>query len=207
MDVFYFLDHRRREEMFLYAFGGSRKNFQARCRWDFNGSDRSSESSSCRKHMWFLVKKASDTSFVCPLVYAIMGSSRDISIVPVVVVSLLLGTLLTDEISDFKSHEYLRLAGATQMALDVLRLGFLIDFLSHASIVGFMDRAAITIALQQLKGFLGIKTFTKKTDIVSVMRSVFNAAHHGWNCKTIVIAVAFLAFLLITKYINFEMAG
>ncbi|KAH1237479.1 High affinity sulfate transporter 2 [Glycine max] len=141
------------------------------------------------------------TSFVCPLVYAIMGSSRDISIVPVVVVSLLLGTLLTDEISDFKSHEYLRLAGATQMALDVLRLGFLIDFLSHASIVGFMDRAAITIALQQLKGFLGIKTFTKKTDIVSVMRSVFNAAHHGWNCKTIVIAVAFLAFLLITKYI------
>eukprot|EP00256_Glycine_max_P037685 XP_006585419.1 high affinity sulfate transporter 2 isoform X2 [Glycine max] len=147
------------------------------------------------------------TSFVCPLVYAIMGSSRDISIVPVVVVSLLLGTLLTDEISDFKSHEYLRLAGATQMALDVLRLGFLIDFLSHASIVGFMDRAAITIALQQLKGFLGIKTFTKKTDIVSVMRSVFNAAHHGWNCKTIVIAVAFLAFLLITKYINFEMAG
>ena len=63
--------------------------------------------------------------------------------------------------------------------MNFCRLGFLIDFLSHASIVGFMDRAAITIALQQLKGFLGIKTFTKKTDIVSVMRSVFNAAHHG----------------------------
>ena len=58
---------------------------------------------------------------MCPLVYAFMGSSRDIAIGPVAVVSLLLGTMLTDEISDFKSHEYLRLAGATQMALDVLR--------------------------------------------------------------------------------------
>lgn len=61
------------------------------------------------------------------------------------------------------------------------RLGFLIDFLSHAAIVGFMGGAAITIALQQLKGFLGIKTkqFTTNTDIVHVMHSVFNTAHHG----------------------------
>ncbi|CAL5183183.1 unnamed protein product [Lathyrus oleraceus] len=148
------------------------------------------------------------TSFVAPLVYAFMGSSRDIAIGPVAVVSLLLGTLLTDEIPNFKSHEYLRLAftatffaGITQMALGLLRLGFLIDFLSHAAIVGFMAGAAVTIALQQLKGFLGIKNFTKKTDIISVMRSVFSAAHHGWNWETILIGVSFLAFLLTTKYI------
>jgi high affinity sulfate transporter 1 len=55
----------------------------------------------------------------------------------------------------------------------------LIDFLSHAAIVGFMAGAAITIALQQLKGLLGIKHFTTKTDIISVMKSVFSAAHHG----------------------------
>lgn len=59
------------------------------------------------------------------------------------------------------------------------RLGFLIDFLSHAAIVGFMGGAAITIALQQLKGFFGIKHFTKKTDIISVMRSVWGSVHHG----------------------------
>ena len=55
------------------------------------------------------------------------------------------------------------------------RLGFIIDYLSHAAIVGFMAGAAITIALQQLKGLLGISTasFTKNTDIVSVLRSVF----------------------------------
>ncbi|OIV96205.1 hypothetical protein TanjilG_14882 [Lupinus angustifolius] len=148
------------------------------------------------------------TSFVAPLVYAFMGSSRDIAIGPVAVVSLLLGTMLSDEIKDYHSHEYLRLAftatffaGITQMALGVLRLGFLIDFLSHAAIVGFMAGAAITIALQQLKGLLGIKNFTKKTDIVSVMDSVWSSVHHGWNWQTIVIGVSFLAFLLITKYI------
>ncbi|KAE9595081.1 High affinity sulfate transporter 1 [Lupinus albus] len=148
------------------------------------------------------------TSFVAPLVYAFMGSSRDIAIGPVAVVSLLLGTMLSDEIKDYHSHEYLRLAltatffaGITQMALGVLRLGFLIDFLSHAAIVGFMAGAAITIALQQLKGLLGIKNFTKKTDIISVMDSVWSSVHHGWNWQTIVIGISFLVFLLITKYI------
>ena len=63
----------------------------------------------------------------------------------------------------------------------VFRLGFLIDFLSHAAIIGFMAGAAITIALQQLKGLLGINInkFTKKTDIISVMRSVWSTVHHG----------------------------
>ncbi|GFY89155.1 sulfate transporter 1;1 [Actinidia rufa] len=130
------------------------------------------------------------SSFVPPLVYAFMGSSRDIAIGPVAVVSLLLGTLLQHEIDPSNKEEYLRLAftatffaGITQATLGFFRLGFLIDFLSHAAIVGFMAGAAITISLQQLKGLLGIKKFTKKTDIVSVMRSVFTAAHHGGKKK------------------------
>ena len=68
-----------------------------------------------------------------------------------------------------------------QPICECCRLGFLIDFLSHAAIVGFMDGAAITISLQQLKGLLGIQNFTKKTDIVSVMRSVWTNVHHGVN--------------------------
>ncbi|XP_010261215.1 PREDICTED: sulfate transporter 1.3-like [Nelumbo nucifera] len=150
------------------------------------------------------------SSFVPPLVYAFMGSSRDIAIGPVAVVSLLLGTLLQDEIDPVKhAEEYRRLAftatffaGITQAALGFLRLGFLIDFLSHAAIVGFMGGAAITIALQQLKGFLGIQNFTKKADIVSVMHSVVGSAHHGWNWQTVLIGAVFLSFLLFSKYIG-----
>ncbi|KAK4476886.1 hypothetical protein RD792_016050 [Penstemon davidsonii] len=150
------------------------------------------------------------SSFVPPLIYAFMGSSRDIAIGPVAVVSLLLGSMLQKEIDPKHKVEYQRLAftatffaGLTQFALGFFRLGFLIDFLSHAAIVGFMAGAAITISLQQLKGLLGIKTkaFTKKTDIVSVMRSVWTTVHHGWNWQTIAIGVSFLAFILFTKYL------
>ncbi|KAJ4716922.1 Sulfate transporter 1.1 [Melia azedarach] len=130
------------------------------------------------------------SSFVPPLVYAFMGSSRDIAIGPVAVVSLLLGTLLQDEIDSTKNPiDYRRLAftatffaGITQVTLGFFRLGFLIDFLSHAAIVGFMAGAAITIALQQLK--------------------VWTTVGSEWNWQTIVIGLSFLAFLLICKYIG-----
>lgn len=58
------------------------------------------------------------------------------------------------------------------------RLGFLVDFLSHAAIVGFMGGAAIVIGLQQLKGLIGISHFTNKTDVVSVLASVSKSLHH-----------------------------
>lgn len=53
------------------------------------------------------------------------------------------------------------------------------DFLSHAAIVGFMAGAAIVIGLQQLKGLLGISHFTTKTDVVSVLESVFASFHQS----------------------------
>ncbi|XP_066164996.1 sulfate transporter 1.2 isoform X2 [Oryza sativa Japonica Group] len=151
-----------------------------------------------------------DSSFVPPLIYALMGTSRELAMGPVAVISLLLGTLLQEEIDSKKNPlDYRRLAftatffaGVTQAALGFCRLGFIIAFLSHAAIIGFMAGAAITIALQQLKGFLGIANFTKKTDIISVMKSVWGNVHHGWNWQTILIGASFLAFLLVAKYIG-----
>lgn len=62
--------------------------------------------------------------------------------------------------------------------LEIYRLGFLVDFLSHAAIVGFMGGAAIVIGLQQLKGLFGINHFTTDTDVISVLNSVFSSFHH-----------------------------
>lgn len=146
------------------------------------------------------------SSFVPPLVYAVFGSSRDIAIGPVAVVSLLMGTLLKQEIDPIQDPvNYLKLAftatffcGIFQAGLGVFRLGFVTEFLSHAAIVGFMAGAAITIALQQLKGLLNITNFTTDTDFVSVMRSVFGHIDE-WNWRSIVIGLAFLAFLITTK--------
>lgn len=171
------------------------------------------------------------TSFVPPLLYSIFGVSRHIAIGPVAVVSILVGTLASDYLplpaeatskcdttsTTFVNDDclvyreaYLALiftatffAGIFQAALGLFRLGFIIDFLSHAAIVGFMSGAAITIGLQQLKSLLGISTasFTRNTDIVSVMRSVFEHTNQ-WNWETIVIGLFFLVFLLIAKAIG-----
>lgn len=53
------------------------------------------------------------------------------------------------------------------------RLGFIIDFLSKATLIGFMAGAAVIVSLQQLKSLLGIQHFTKKMAIVPVLSSVF----------------------------------
>jgi high affinity sulfate transporter 1 len=50
-----------------------------------------------------------------------------------------------------------------------------------------MAGAAITISLQQLKGLLGIstKSFTKNTDVVSVLRSVFTHTNEVFTAATL----------------------
>lgn len=59
----------------------------------------------------------------------------------------------------------------------VHRLGFIIDFLSKATLVGFMAGAAVIVSLQQLKGLLGIVHFTSKMQIIPVLTSVFQQRH------------------------------
>ncbi|KAK8940438.1 Sulfate transporter 1.2 [Platanthera zijinensis] len=143
------------------------------------------------------------SSFVSLLVYAAMGSSRDIAIGPIAVVSLLLGTLLQNEFDPItEKEEYLRLAftatffaGVTQAVLGLLRLGFLIDFLSNAAIVGLMAGTAITIGLQQLKGFLGIQNFTKESDII-VMKSVWGSVNHGGKKRRSLFWVLAIALMI-----------
>lgn len=124
------------------------------------------------------------SSFVPPLIYAILGSSRDLAVGTIAVASLLLTSLLSHEVSPINNPElYVRLAmtatffaGVFQASLGIFRLGFIIDLLSHATIVGFMAGVATIVSLQQLKGILGLEHFTTKTDIISIVRSVSEQA-------------------------------
>lgn len=54
------------------------------------------------------------------------------------------------------------------------RLGFILDFLSKATLIGFMAGVAILVSLQQLKGLLGIIHFTNKVQLIPVLSSVFS---------------------------------
>uniref|UniRef100_A0A1D1Y9P6 Sulfate transporter 3.1 n=1 Tax=Anthurium amnicola TaxID=1678845 RepID=A0A1D1Y9P6_9ARAE len=149
------------------------------------------------------------SSFVPPLVYAMMGSSRDLAVGTVAVASLLIASMLGKEVSPMQNPKlYLHMAftttffaGVFQAALGFLRLGFIVDFLSHATIVGFMAGAATVVCLQQLKGILGLQHFTTATDLVSVMESVFSQTHQ-WRWESVVLGAGFLFFLLLTRFFS-----
>ncbi|POO02105.1 SLC26A/SulP transporter [Trema orientale] len=149
------------------------------------------------------------SSFVPPLVYAMLGSSRDLAVGTVAVGSLLLASMLGKEVSPTENPKlYVQLAitatffaGVFQTALGLLRLGFVVDFLSHATIVGFMSGAATVVCLQQLKGVLGLVHFTHQTDIMSVIHSIFSQLHQ-WRWESGVLGVCFVFFLMVTKYLS-----
>ncbi|KHG29534.1 Sulfate transporter 3 [Gossypium arboreum] len=149
------------------------------------------------------------SSFIPPLVYAMMGSSRDLAVGTVAVASLLTASMLGQEVNAAQNPTlFLHLAftatffaGILQASLGLLRLGFIVDFLSHATIVGFMAGAATVVILQQLKGILGLDHFTHSTDIISVFRSVFSQIHQ-WRWESGVLGVGFLFFLLVTRYFS-----
>ncbi|KAJ7951808.1 sulfate transporter 3 1 [Quillaja saponaria] len=121
------------------------------------------------------------SSFVPPLIYSLLGSSRHLGVGPVSIASLVMGSMLSETVSYNEDPIlYLQLAftatffaGLFQASLGILRLGFVIDFLSKATLVGFTAGAAVIVSLQQLKGLLGIAHFTSKMQIVSVLISVF----------------------------------
>ncbi|KAB5563936.1 hypothetical protein DKX38_003990 [Salix brachista] len=121
------------------------------------------------------------SSFVPPLIYSILGSSRHLGVGPVSIASLVMGSMLSETVSPHDEPIlYLKLAftatffaGLFQASLGFLRLGFVIDFLSKATLVGFMAGAAVIVSLQQLKGLLGIVHFTTKMQFIPVISSVF----------------------------------
>ncbi|KAJ9708414.1 hypothetical protein PVL29_000452 [Vitis rotundifolia] len=151
------------------------------------------------------------SSFVPPLVYAALGSSRDLAVGPVSIASLILGSMLRQEVSPSKDPVlFLQLAfsstffaGVVQASLGILRLGFIIDFLSKATLIGFMAGAAIIVSLQQLKALLGITHFTKQMGLVPVLSSVFHNTAE-WSWQTIVMGFCFLSLLLLARHVSMK---
>jgi SulP family sulfate permease len=96
------------------------------------------------------------------LAYALFGSSRQLAVGPVAMISLLVFAGLSP-LADAGSPQYFHLAlllslmvGVLQLALGLLRMGFLVNFLSHAVISGFTSAAAIIIWLSQVHHLLGV---------------------------------------------------
>ena len=102
-------------------------------------------------------------SFLPVIIAALFGSSRQLATGPVAIVSLMTAAAL--EPLAVSPEGYLAYAailafmvGIFQLSLGLLRLGVLVDFLSHPVVVGFTNAAALIIASSQVGKIFGIAT-------------------------------------------------
>jgi SulP family sulfate permease len=140
---------------------------------------------------------------ILPLIaYAIFGTSRALAVGPVAVVSLMTAAAV-GQIAAPGSAEYLTaaitlafLSGLILVAMSVIRLGFMANFLSHPVISGFITASGILIAISQLKHILGIKVDGDTLPLL--LGGIFNGIG-GLNPYTLAIGVAATAFLSWTR--------
>ena len=102
------------------------------------------------------------TAFIPAIVGALWGSSRQLATGPVAIVSLMTAAAVTPLAIPY-TDEYVGFAllltllvGCIQLSLGVIKLGNIVNFVSHPVILGFMNAAAIIIGLSQLDLLLGI---------------------------------------------------
>ncbi|KAL1336664.1 hypothetical protein HN51_031041 [Arachis hypogaea] len=153
------------------------------------------------------------TCFGPPLMYAMLTSSREIVIGNVAVDSLLLSSMISklkDPIQDSVAYTQLLLtatfiAGIFQLAFGIFRFGFLVDYLSHATIVGFLAAAAVGIGAYQFIVLLGIKKFTNKSDLISVIKIFWTSLFKDrsqWHPYSFTLGFSFLCFILFARFMG-----
>ncbi|WP_163557220.1 sulfate permease [Halomonas sp. NO4] len=133
------------------------------------------------------------------LVYALLGTSRTLAVGPVAIVALMTGAALANVASP-GTPEYLEaalvlslLSGLMLIAMGLLRMGFLANFLSHPVIGGFLSAAGLLIAVSQAGHLLGLEVeasglFPRLAEIVSGLPHL--------NGPTLAIGSATLLFLV-----------
>jgi len=138
-------------------------------------------------------------AFLPPIVAALFGSSRQLATGPVAVVSLMTATAL-EPIATAGSESFIAyaillalLVGVFQLTLGLLRLGLVVNFLSHPVVSGFTNAAALIIATSQLSKLFGVTVDRAEhhyETIYRVLQEAFIYTH--WPT----LALAALAFLI-----------
>ncbi|WP_040414184.1 SulP family inorganic anion transporter, partial [Cyclobacterium qasimii] len=113
------------------------------------------------------------------LVYALLGSSRQLAVGPGAMVSLLVGAGISSLSPDsYLSYLYYTitlafLVGLIQFSMGVFKLGFVVNFLSQPVIKGFTSAAAFIIGFGQVKNLLKL-SFPNSNHIQTIFSGIFS---------------------------------
>jgi sulfate permease, SulP family len=137
---------------------------------------------------------------ILPLIaYALLGSSRTLSVGPVAVVSLMTA-MAVGKVAQSGSADYATaaialagLSGVMLLVMGALRFGFLANFLSHPVVSGFITASAIVIGLGQVRHLLGVEA--SGDNLISLSSALLSNLGKT-NVTTLVTGLAAIAFLL-----------
>src|SRR3954471_3198597 len=140
------------------------------------------------------------SAFIPMIVYALLGTSRVLSVSSTTTLAILTGTELGLVVPDGDPGKLITatatltaLAGALLVGASILRLGFVANFISIPVLTGFKAGIGLVIVLDQVPKLLGIH-ITKE----GFFRDILSIAYHVPEASlvTVTIAVVALAALL-----------
>ncbi|XP_072414897.1 sodium-independent sulfate anion transporter [Chiloscyllium punctatum] len=134
------------------------------------------------------------SSFMGCFVYCLLGTSKDITLGPTAIMSLL--------VASYANHDPVYavllafLCGCIQLAMGILQLGFLVDFISYPVIKGFTSSAALTIGFGQVKNILGLRDIPRQ-----FFREVYFTFYHIAETRLgdLVLGLSSLLLLVLLK--------
>ena len=137
------------------------------------------------------------------IIYAFLGTSRQLAVGPVAMDSLLVAAGL-GALSIVDSNQYIQMAillaltiGAIQFLLGLLKMGFIVNFLSKPVISGFTSAAAIIICINQLKHILGISI--SQSNKIHVFTSALMQSETPINLHSLIIGIVSIILLILIK--------
>ncbi|MGM0418038.1 MAG: SulP family inorganic anion transporter [Thermodesulfobacteriota bacterium] len=146
-------------------------------------------------------------AFLPPMVAALFGSSRQLQTGPVAVVSLMtaasLGPLATAGSEQYIAYAVLLAitVGIFQFLLGVLRLGLIVNFLSHPVVNGFTNAAALIIGLSQLSKLFGVYV-DKAPHFYETIIRVIQAAFDYTHIPTLLMGILAVSVMMGLKKVN-----
>ncbi len=146
-------------------------------------------------------------SFLPPMIAALFGSSRQLATGPVAIVSLMTAASL-EPLATAGSPEFIAYAvllalmvGVFQFLLGVLRLGLVVNFLSHPVVNGFTNAGAIIIASSQLSKLFGVYVDKGEHNYETIIR-VIQAAIHYTHWPTLIMGAFAFALMYGLRWIS-----
>ncbi|KAL5017931.1 hypothetical protein ScPMuIL_003653 [Solemya velum] len=104
------------------------------------------------------------SAFMGCFLYMFFGTAKDITLGPTAIMSLMTESFADSPVEKDPTYAIILcfMSGIIQLVLGILHLGILVNFISYPVINGFTSAAAITIAVGQIKGILGLKNIRRE---------------------------------------------